>query len=161
MSVVKFFRTFAKGPLLAMILVSAYSLAACGGKATSTPAPMVSLDRPTPPAEYVSRSNPKAGNEAAIQAGKQTWAVYCAPCHGETGQGDGPAAASLNPKPQPLAATQSGLSDAYLYWRIAEGGMGELFKSTMPSWKNLLSEEKVWEVIAFLRSDALIPPDVP
>ena len=34
--------------------------------------------------------------------GRQMFATYCAPCHGKAGRGDGPAAASLNPRPANL-----------------------------------------------------------
>jgi mono/diheme cytochrome c family protein len=68
-----------------------------------------------------------------------------------TAGGDGPIAASLNPKPSNLAENQSGLSDSYLYWRIAEGGLFEPFRSGMPAWKGLLTEDQIWEVITYLR----------
>ena len=34
--------------------------------------------------------------------GRQQFDSYCAPCHGKAGKGDGPAAASLTPKPADL-----------------------------------------------------------
>jgi len=34
--------------------------------------------------------------------GQEMFTSYCAPCHGRTGKGDGPAAAALNPKPADL-----------------------------------------------------------
>ena len=64
--------------------------------------------------------------------------------------GDGPSAASLDPAPAPVAHTSTMLADGYLYWRIAEGGAE--FKSTMPGWKNSLSESEIWALIAYMRT---------
>ena len=104
------------------------------------------------PSEYAAKKNPLAGNANSAEAGKQVYNVYCTSCHGETGMGDGPAAASLDPTPQPLAKNQTSLSDAYLFWRISEGGLMAPFKSAMPAWKNALDEEQIWEVITYLRT---------
>jgi len=126
-------------------------LTACSS-APEPPAPASGGDeRPAPPAEYAEKENPLNGKADAIEAGKGIYNVNCASCHGEKALGDGPAAASLNPKPRSLAE-DGALSDAYLYWRIAEGGMMEPFKSTMPAWKTFLSEEQIWQVMAYLRT---------
>jgi hypothetical protein len=66
--------------------------------------------------------------------------------------GDGPAAASLNPQPQTLAVNQENLDDGYLFWRISEGGLRAPFSSAMPSWKTILSEDEIWQVISYLRT---------
>jgi mono/diheme cytochrome c family protein len=44
---------------------------------------------------------PAAGDELA--EGKSLYAAKCQMCHGASGQGDGPAAAALNPKPANFA----------------------------------------------------------
>jgi len=140
--------------MFVLILVSSITLAACGGTA-STPAPTAgssSTDRPAPPAEYAGKKNPMDGDAAAAVAGKGTFNIYCASCHGQSGQGDGPAAVSLDPKPQDLAGHEMEVGDDYLFWRISEGGMMEPFKSAMPAWKDALSEEQIWEIIAYLRT---------
>jgi mono/diheme cytochrome c family protein len=137
-----------------LILLLSFALAACGG-ATSTPAPSggnSGMAYPAPPAEYAGKKNPMGGDAAAAEAGKQTFNIYCASCHGQSGQGDGPAAASLDPKPQDLAGHEVEMGDDYLYWRIAEGGMMEPFKSAMPAWKDALSEEQIWQIISYLRT---------
>lgn len=138
-----------------LFVLGAVLLSACGGgqpAAESGGGSAPKLDRPAPPAEYAGKTNPKSGDGAAADAGKALFQTNCASCHGETGKGDGPAAASLNPKPQGLAETQAGLTDAYIYWRIAEGGTMDQFKSAMPAWKAVLSEEQIWQVITFIRT---------
>jgi len=44
----------------------------------------------------------EAADEAAGNPGQELYLQNCSSCHGETGAGDGPAAASLNPKPRDL-----------------------------------------------------------
>jgi mono/diheme cytochrome c family protein len=137
--------------MLACLVWIAWSLAACGeggGAATA----VTSLERPAVPAEYIGKSNPFGSDEATKETGKGLYQKNCATCHGEQGMGDGPAAASLNPKPQPLAANQKNLDDDYLFWRIREGGLRAPFSSAMPSWKAILSEEQIWQVISYMRT---------
>jgi len=136
--------------LLGIALVAILILAACSS-AQSPSSSASNLERPAPPAEYASMTNPFAGKTEAIEAGKAIYDTNCAACHGEKALGDGVAAKSLNPPPLPLA-DEGSLSDAYLYWRTAEGGGMEPFKSAMPAWKTFLSEEQIWQVIAYLRT---------
>ena len=51
------------------------------------------------PNDAVSLKNPVQSDAASIKTGKTLYQAYCSPCHGDKGKGDGPAAASLNPKP--------------------------------------------------------------
>src|ERR1700681_4577276 len=51
------------------------------------------------PKEADNLKNPLVGNSSVLGDAKKLYTSYCAPCHGEKGKGDGPAAAALNPKP--------------------------------------------------------------
>jgi mono/diheme cytochrome c family protein len=133
--------------VLILILLSVIILSACGGGAEDP-----GVTRPTPPPEYTGKTNPLGSDPNAVAAGQTVYTTNCASCHGESGQGDGPAGAALDPKPSNLIETARGSTDDYLYWRIAEGGPMEPFKSSMPAWKGILSEEQIWQVIAYIRS---------
>ena len=87
--------------------------------------------------------------------GKEIFAGKCAPCHGLTGHGDGPAAASLQPKPRNLSDAKyvSTLSDERMFKTISEGGAAVGKSPAMPSWKSSLSEADIWNVIAYVRKD--------
>ena len=112
-----------------------------------------SIDRnPSPPEAYAGGVNPYNDEPEAIAEGEILYRANCSSCHGITGEGDGPASAGLDPPPQSLAVRQSNLSDAYLFWRISEGGLMKPFNSLMPGYKGLLSEEKIWQVIAYIRT---------
>src|SRR5690606_40986747 len=70
--------------------------------------------------------------------GVQTCAL---PIYGATGQGDGPAAASMPTPPANLAAGQvkAGTSPTQLYYRIAAGIPGDQGQPAMPAFR---SEER-------------------
>lgn len=106
------------------------------------------------PDEFALLENPFADDHEALEAGEETFTTLCATCHGEKGQGDGPGAAELDPKPADLSdqMMMSDLSDGYLFWRVTKGGAMEPFNSAMPAWEEGLTEEKRWQVIAYIRT---------
>jgi mono/diheme cytochrome c family protein len=69
-------------------------------------------------------------------------------CHGPQGHGDGPAGQSLEPKPGNLAQVQARAEDDYLFWRIHDGKPG----TSMVAWKGILSDEQIWQAVAFIRT---------
>ncbi|OGO38541.1 MAG: hypothetical protein A2W35_16010 [Chloroflexi bacterium RBG_16_57_11] len=135
---------------LSATLVFILVAAACGGSASDSNT--LDIERPAPPAEYAGKTSPLVDAGAAVGAGKQLYTANCVSCHGEQAMGDGPASNSLNPKPKPLAFEMKSLKDDYLFWRISEGGAFSPFASAMPAWKGILSQDEIWQVIAFLRT---------
>lgn len=93
-------------------------------------------------------TNPLTVNTALIQRGRERFDIYCAPCHGRTGDGNGitkkigvmPAVANLHDK------------------RIVEMADGEIFntvsngKGLMGAAGPLLPTEDRWAAIAYLRA---------
>jgi mono/diheme cytochrome c family protein len=69
----------------------------------------------------------------------------CSACHGTNGAGDGPAAASLSPKPRNLqdAAWQSSVTDEYIENIIKLGGMGVGKSAAMPPNPDLAGNDAV------------------
>jgi mono/diheme cytochrome c family protein len=135
----------------ALVLLLTLALSACGGS-PATEAPPAADAKPAVPAPYAGTTNPVAGDSTAIAAGKALYDQDCASCHGASGKGDGPAAAALDPKPQDLADNAASLGDDYMYWRIAEGGAMAPFNSAMPAWKDILSSDEIWQVIAYVHT---------
>jgi len=131
--------------IVAVLVLSTVILAACGGGTSGTTAPQV-------PADYKGKTNPMAGQADAATAGGATFAERCASCHGPTGQGDGPAAASLSPKPADLAVVQKDLADDFIFWRINDGGAMDPFNSSMPAQKGILTEDQIWQLVTFIRT---------
>jgi mono/diheme cytochrome c family protein len=126
---------------------------ACGGDdAGSQPDEVISEMHAqlTVPAEYAGLVNPIAVSTETIQAGEQIFRVNCASCHGEAGKGDGAAARALNPKPADLSVVATNVDDGYLFWRISEGGAD--LKTAMPAWNKILTDEQIWQGVAYIRS---------
>jgi len=97
----------------------------------------------------VMRDDPKvrvAGKE--IYEGKVKAEANCARCHGSDGKPTklGKGAPDLS---DPAVSKKH--SDTHWFWRISEKKAG----TTMPSYKDKLTEEQRWQVIAYLRS--LVP----
>jgi len=127
--------------LIAVLLLSAVLLAACGGGQSAEPTALATV-----PAEYAGKTNP-LGADAAT-AGADVFNTNCASCHGPQGHGDGPAGAALDPAPKNLAELQTTAGDDYLYWRIATGKEG----TSMVAWLGVLTEEQIWQAVAFIRT---------
>lgn len=100
------------------------------------------------PAVFAGRSNPRAGDAAAIARGRSFFGARCALCQGPDGDGRG-----LEGPVDPPAAdlTVGGRADDYLLWRITEGGREPPFCSGMPSYRALTETER-WELVAYVRT---------
>lgn len=86
--------------------------------------------------------------------GKKYYVTYCSGCHGESGKGDGPAAASLPVKPTNHndGAVMNQLPDKFLFEIISKGGQAVGKSPFMPGWGNQLREKQIRDVIAYVRS---------
>jgi putative copper resistance protein D len=84
---------------------------------------------------------------AAIAEGRALFAQHCVVCHGPRGGGDGPAAATLNPRPPDLRAHHVALHTAGdLFWWIGHG------LRQMPAFGDRLSPDERWDLVNFLRA---------
>jgi mono/diheme cytochrome c family protein len=129
--------------LLMLLLISALLLLPGLLLADETPAP--AGQQPSPPFDLAQVPAPDAIPNA--RAGSPLYAENCAPCHGATGQADGPTAPSL---PSPATA----FADPNAVW---ERSPAELFHTAkfgrieklMPPWGNTLSDGQIWNAIAY------------
>jgi len=79
----------------------------------------------------------------SLARGAEVYQANCASCHGTTGQGDGPAARGLEPKPTNLALAAARLMDQSpldYYRRITIGAVG----TAMPSFELRLPAQDRW-----------------
>ena len=88
------------------------------------------------------------------KAGKVQYDANCVGCHGATGKGDGAAAAALNPKPQDHTNGKSmnALTDKYLFDIIRNGGKAVQKAAIMPAANKKLTDQDVWDMVAYIRS---------
>jgi cytochrome c oxidase cbb3-type subunit 3 len=91
---------------------------------------------------------------ADVEQGKKLYGQFCASCHGQSGKGDGPAAAALNPKPRDHTdkETMSKLSDDDLLKVIKNGGASVGKSPLMPAWGASLKDDQIKDVIAYVRT---------
>ncbi len=98
-----------------------------------------------------------------LVAGAQLYAATCAACHGANleGQGDWRVAGAdgrLPPPPHDETGHTWHHSDAVLYEYVALGGrealaqQGMEFDSGMPGFAGVLSEEEIWNILAYIKS---------
>jgi mono/diheme cytochrome c family protein len=86
------------------------------------------------------------GVDAALVAeGQERYEIFCTPCHGATGEGNGRATTFGFPKP-PSLLDDFGLSDGELF-AIITHGQGQMF----PYGYRVKPDER-WAVIAYIRA---------
>jgi len=102
-------------------------------------------------AEYQGAKSTVRKDKPTLETGARLYAQRCASCHGKEGMGDGDAPRSLLPSPALLAfMIQRPISvDEYLLWSISEGG--KQFDTPMPAFKDTLTREEIWQIIAYMR----------
>jgi len=81
----------------------------------------------------------------AVEAGEELYLFNCRSCHGMPGQGN--YLATLDPIPgDPATEKIQQNTDGELYYKLKTG------RGQMPSFRNVLSPNQIWQVIAYLRS---------
>lgn len=88
--------------------------------------------------------------------GKQWYYVYCVGCHGWLLKGDGPNAIYLDPYPRDLTAGayMNKKTNVELFTVIKGGGGAVNLSDAMPVWGNLLLDQDIWNLIAWIRANA-------
>ena len=103
------------------------------------------------PVQYANQHMPEDwwGDHSIIEEGSQIYLgnqvanVNCSKCHGKAGRPTKGRARDLS-----NSGSMKKFSDSHLFWRISEG----VPYSTMRGFKDKLSEEEIWKVIAFVSS---------
>jgi len=104
--------------------------------------PPMSLEQAT-----IKMHNPLQQSAQNLASGREQFNTYCAPCHGATGQGDGPVAHLLSkPARNLISGSSKFLPDGYIYGVIRDGVL------SMPSYAEELPVEQRWQVVMYLRS---------
>ena len=91
-------------------------------------------------------ANPVAADEQSIAHGGKLFQIYCVPCHGSAGKGDGLVGAKLLLKPYDLTAEQTKTrTDGFIWGYMTFGG------AIMPTYTNDLSPTERWQVVNYMR----------
>ncbi|MFA6062623.1 MAG: cytochrome c [Gallionella sp.] len=96
--------------------------------------------------------NPVAADDKSVAKGAYLYGIYCTPCHGKSGTGDGLVGDKLVMKPWNLTSSNEmhgwdpkDYPDGYLYGYMTFGG------AVMPSYANDLSATERWHVVNYMR----------
>jgi S-disulfanyl-L-cysteine oxidoreductase SoxD len=97
--------------------------------------------------------NPIPADEQSVAKGSRLFAIYCTPCHGQSGTGDGLVGEKLIMKPFNLTSSNDmhkwdtkDYPDGYIFGYMSLGG------AVMPSYANDLSVTERWSVVNYIRT---------
>ncbi len=106
----------------------------------------------------------KPGN---VDNGKAVYEQRCVWCHGVDGDGESAATERLNPPPRDFSSAQYKIkttgfddivpNDKDVYRMIAKGMPG----TAMPGWDDLLNEQDMWDLVAYLKIFGGMEEEVP
>jgi mono/diheme cytochrome c family protein len=93
------------------------------------------------------RTNPVPASAESVAKGSALFVIYCTPCHGPSGKGDGLVAAKFVPPPDltnpDLPKTRT---DGFWQSYLSAGG------AIMPSYAEALSPEERWHLVNYVRT---------
>ena len=91
--------------------------------------------------------NPTPATEESIAHGRKFFQIFCTPCHGKSGTGDGLVGAKFIIRPFDLTAEneQKTVPEGYIFGTVMFGG------AFMPSYGNDLSPSEMWDVVNYVR----------
>jgi mono/diheme cytochrome c family protein len=89
--------------------------------------------------------NPAPRTSESLERGEKVFNIYCSPCHGPTGQGDGPVAAKFIQPPSLTGAAARKYTDGYIYSLIRYG------RGIMPLYGDKVRSIDRWHLVNYIR----------
>ncbi len=90
---------------------------------------------------------PPLDDTQMIRRGAQLYRDACVQCHGAPGVAPEGIGMSMQPVPGPLTDADEKWQPNELYWIVRHG----IKMSGMPAWEYRMSEEELWDTVAFMR----------
>ena len=97
--------------------------------------------------EAAALKNPEKATDFTLLTGKELFGIYCTPCHGASGKGDGPVAKKFVPTPVDISGTGFGLAPEGVLFAIVTHGL-----NGMPPFRSDLTVKERWLVVGFLKT---------
>lgn len=118
-----------------------------GGRERDSAAPLTAAPAPAPVKSDMSLPLPNSLTGMTAR-GERFYAKNCATCHGLKGDGDGPRAYFIRPRPRNFldASSRTSFNRPALYAAIAMGKTG----TEMPAWSKVLSEQEIADVAEYV-----------
>lgn len=98
---------------------------------------------------------PDLDDVARIQRGDSLFRAHCVQCHGAPGQAPEPYALGMNPAPASLVGSARERPAAEMFWITRHG----IKMTGMPAWQYRLTDEQIWDVVAFMRVLPTLSPE--
>jgi len=95
------------------------------------------------PAKAASRRSPMENDRDAVAAGAKLYAIHCAECHGETGEGG----KGSKKGPSLRAAEVQQATPGTLFWLLTNG----VVRRGMPVWSKL-PEPQRWQLVSYIKT---------
>jgi len=95
---------------------------------------------------YAARKNPVAPDAQSLARGQKLYAIYCTPCHGAGGKGDGLVTPRFIPAPDLTSQPVQAKPDGHFSYYIGYGG------AIMPAYGEALSVQDRWDIVNHLRA---------
>ena len=95
---------------------------------------------------YEIRTSPIAATPDSLTRGQTLFGIYCTPCHGVGGKGDGLVTPRFIPSPDLTSAPVQAKSDGHISYYIGYGG------AIMPAYGEALTVAERWDVVNFVRT---------
>ena len=120
--------------------------------AAATAAPQVAAAAPAPAAKPTAPANMNAPMPKGLKGDATKGAAFfmsnCSTCHGATGDGRGPRAYFINPKPRNFLhdASRADLNRPAIFKATTEGKLG----TEMPAWGKVMTDQEIADVTEFV-----------
>ena len=111
--------------------------------------------------QYLDRNVPMQPNpmQPTVQnliAGARAYEQNCSFCHGGAARRISPMRTKFNPPVPQILQHVPGDPDVHLFWMVKHG----IRLSGMPSWDEVLSDDQMWQIVAFIKASGKLPPEV-
>ena len=141
-----------------LVIVGSSVVVACGVVIGSSGAAAVTIgegQNPTGtgwqlPADAETKKSPLQVDAKVLATGKAVFKDKCAKCHGQGGLGDGPDADPEHREDMDLTNPKRAdrNADGVVFYKVSNGRR----KPKMPAFKDELSEQQVWSVVAYVQT---------
>jgi thiosulfate dehydrogenase len=99
-------------------------------------------------------TNPVTADEANLVAGARLYREHCTLCHGDLAHPKAPLNDSLNPPAPQFMDDKADMPENQNFFILQHG----IRWTAMPGWKNVLSDQQLWQLVTFLSHMNELPP---
>jgi len=99
-------------------------------------------------------TNPVTADEPNLVAAARLYREHCTLCHGDPAHPKAPLNDSLNPPAPQFMDDKADMPESENFFILQHG----IRWTAMPGWKNVLSDQQLWQLVAFLSHMNDLPP---